>query len=354
MNVHRSGGGVHPVLTEVPTPAQIRRTSLVISTGTWVLTGAVVAVSMSTAAPFIDAHSPGYGTGPVMAVAGDGCFILSLQADSTLARFGVSAGRWPALFRWVTGLATVWLNIGAAALTKDLVGVVIHLIPPLLLLLVAEAGPAYRRALARSLAKRPQPPLRTRPATVPQAARQVVNTPLFTLPQTPFTPAPQPAATLSPSLGTEIRETLPAGPAETVNTEPVHPAPTPVHPAPADTAEAPADPPPGAADDVIDGPVYPAGPRPVNTPKPEAFTAGDEVNANTNETSTDPPDDDREEPAAVRLDEVEAARVIEQCWRDDVAQREAARRSTRSPAYVSRLYKRFNEQYGADDAPAAA
>ncbi|MFJ9772722.1 hypothetical protein ACIRVF_16015 [Kitasatospora sp. NPDC101157] len=333
------------MLTEVPTPAQIRRTSLVISTGTWVLTGAVVAVSMSTAAPFIDAHSPGYGTGPVMAVAGDGCFILSLQADSTLARFGVSAGRWPALFRWVTGLATVWLNIGAAALAQDLVGVVIHLIPPLLLLLVAEAGPAYRRALAR-LAKRPHPPLRTRPATVPQAARQVVNVPLFTLPQAPFTPAPQPAATLPTAPGADSREALPAGPAEAVNIEPVHPVLTPVHPAPTDTAEPITDPAPDTAEDVIDGPVYPTGPDPVNTPEPEAFTADDEVNTDT--------EDDDEEPAAVRLDEAEAARVIEQCWRDRVAQREAARRSTRSPAYVSRLYKRFNEQYGADDAPAAA
>lgn len=348
MNVHRAGGGVHPVLTEVPTEAQIRRTSRVISAGTWVLTGAVVAVSMSTAAPFIDAHSPGYGTGPIMAVASDGCFILSLQSDSVLSRFGVKPGAWPAAFRWVTGLATVWLNIGAAALESDLVGVVIHLIPPLLLLLVAEAGPAYRRALAR-LANRARPPLHTRPATIPQAARQVVNIPLFTLPTAPFTPAPQAAVPLPPGSAPGAWEALPAGGANAVNTEPVHPALTPVHPAPADATEPLASPAPDAAEDVVDGPVYPAGPGPVNTPEPEPFTADAEVN-------TDPEDDDREEPAAVRLDEAEAARVIEQCWRDRVSQREAARRSTRSPAYVSRLYKRFNfnEQDGADDAPAAA
>ncbi|MFD7448279.1 hypothetical protein [Kitasatospora sp. NPDC059827] len=346
MNVHRQGGGVHPVLTEVPTPAQIRRTSLVISIGTWVLTGAVVAVSMSTAAPFIAAHSPGYGTGPVMAIATDGCFILSLQSDSTLARFGVSGGHWPAAFRWVTGLATVWLNIGAAALVGDLVGVVIHLIPPLLLLLVAEAGPAYRRALAR-LAQRPQPPLRTRPATVPPAARQAVNTPLFTLPQAPFTPAPRPAATLPPDPGAEPREAVAAGPAQAVNTEPVHPALTTVHPAPADTAEPIAAPAPEVADDVIDGPVYPDGPDVVNTPEPEAFTAEDEVNTPSDEVNTDP-----REP--VRLDEAEAARVIEQCWRDGVSQRQAAQRSTRAASYVNVVYKRLNEQYGADDAPAAA
>ncbi|MER7579973.1 hypothetical protein [Kitasatospora sp. NPDC097691] len=334
------------MLTEVPTRTQIRRTSRVISAGTWVLTGAVVAVSMSTAAPFIDAHSTGYGTGPVMAVAGDGCFILSLQADSTLSRFGVKPGRWPAVFRWVTGLATVWLNIGAAALAKDLVGVVIHLIPPLLLLLVAEAGPAYRRSLAR-LARRSQPPLRTRPATVPQAARQVVNVPLFTLPTAPFTLLPPPVATVPTGPAPDAREALPAGPADKVNSEPVHPALTPVHPAAVDPAEPIADPAPEPGDDVIDGPVYPDGPDPVNTPEPEPFTAEHEVNAHADQVNTDSPE-------PIRLDEAEAARVIEECWRDRVSQREAARRSTRSPAYVNIVYKRLNEQQDGDAEAVAA
>ncbi|WP_404869159.1 hypothetical protein ACI1MP_20005 [Kitasatospora griseola] len=294
---------------------------------------------MSTAAPFIDDHSRGYGTGPVMAVASDGCFILSLQADSTLARFGVSAGRWPALFRWVTGLATVWLNIGAAALAKDLVGVVIHLIPPLLLLLVAEAGPAYRRALAR-IAQRPQTPLRKQPAPAPQAAPQVVNTPLFSPPQVPFTPVPQPTATPPPTPRAEPRKALQEGPTEAVNTEPVHPALTPVHPAPADTAEPITEPAPENTEDVIEDPVDSDGPSPVNTPEPEAFTTDGEVNT---------------APATVRLGEAEAARVIEQCWRDGVSQRQAAQRSTRAASYVNAVYKRLNEQKAADaEAMAAA
>ncbi|MEW2149860.1 hypothetical protein AB0909_11480 [Streptomyces albidoflavus] len=140
------------VFTGAPTAREVARTGRVITVVTWLLTGAVVLVSMSTAAPFIDAHSEGYATGPLLALAVDGCFILGLQSDSTLARFGVAAGAWATAFRWVTGLSTVWLNIGHAALTGDLVGVVVHLIPPLLLLLVAEAGPAWRRAMGGALA----------------------------------------------------------------------------------------------------------------------------------------------------------------------------------------------------------
>ncbi|MFB7917855.1 hypothetical protein [Streptomyces sp. NPDC056061] len=140
------------VFTGAPNAREVVRTGRVITVVTWLLTAAVVAVSMSTAAPFIDAHSEGYATGPLLAVAVDGCFILGLQSDSTLARFGVAAGAWATAFRWVTGLSTVWLNIGHAALSLDLVGVVVHLIPPLLLLLVAEAGPAWRRAMGGALA----------------------------------------------------------------------------------------------------------------------------------------------------------------------------------------------------------
>ncbi|MET8740312.1 hypothetical protein [Streptomyces sp. NPDC004728] len=141
------------VFTGAPSAREVARTGRVITVVTWLLTGAVVAVSMSTAAPFIDAHSEGYATGPLLALAVDGCFILGLQSDSTLARFGVAAGLWATAFRWVTGLSTVWLNVGDAALSRDGVGVVVHLIPPLLLLLVAEAGPAWRRAMGGALAE---------------------------------------------------------------------------------------------------------------------------------------------------------------------------------------------------------
>ncbi|MFJ1707859.1 hypothetical protein [Kitasatospora sp. NPDC088346] len=213
----RDKHGPDPAGTEVPTEQQVRRTGRVITTFTWVLTGAVVTVSMFTAAPFIDAHSQGWGSGPVMSVAADGCFILSLQADSTLARYDADGGAWPRLFRWVTGLATVWLNIGDAALAKDTVGVAIHLIPPLLLLLVAEAGPAYRRALASLTHRTPGraaedkvAPLWARPVPGPAG---VYPAPVPAVPEPYPAPAPapvEPAVEVVPEL---LFMPLPARPA---------------------------------------------------------------------------------------------------------------------------------------------
>jgi len=325
------------VLTDVPTPAEIRRTSRVITGFTWVLTGAVTAVSMSTAAPFIDAHSPGWGTGPVMAVATDGCFVLSLQSDSTLSRYGVAGGAWPRVFRWVTGLSTVWLNIGAAALAKDLVGVVVHLIPPLLLLLVAEAGPAYRRALAR-LARRADE--ETTPVPI-----DGTDGPLYTAPQavhtTAPTPAPTAAVTPAEMPGSAVPVPASAEPGTPVSGPTAHPALTPSTTPHTPTAPAAADP----APQTLAGPAETLPARLVPT---DTLTATDAVNtpALTDDSPEDADADEAEEiPGVARLSEADAAAVIEECWRLQVAQREAARRATRSPSFVAKVYKRLDAQH---------
>ncbi|WP_234443693.1 hypothetical protein [Streptomyces sp. NRRL B-24484] len=300
---------------------------------------------MSTAAPFIDAHSPGWGTGPVMAVATDGCFVLSLQSDSTLSRYGVAGGAWPRVFRWVTGLATVWLNIGAAALTKDVVGVVVHLIPPLLLLLVAEAGPAYRRSLAH-LARRA-----AEEATPPPFDDGFG--PLYTVPEPVLTPVPTPAPTM-PAVapvtpGSAAPAIVPAVSGGTVNSATVHPVLTPatsLHtPAPA----APAEPAPEA-------PAEPVGTAPTDSVNTDAdavntplLTEGDTEQA----AGADDSEDDEPDAGAVRLSEADAAAVIEKCWRHQVGQREAARRATRSPSFVAKVYKRLDSQHD-QPVPAAA
>ncbi|WP_354641314.1 hypothetical protein [Kitasatospora camelliae] len=340
MSAHRPGEGAHRVFTEVPTPAEIRRTSRVITGFTWVLTGAVTAVSMSTAAPFIDAHSPGWGTGPVMAVATDGCFVLSLQSDSTLSRYGVAGGAWPRVFRWVTGLATVWLNIGAAALAKDLVGVVVHLIPPLLLLLVAEAGPAYRRSLAH-LARRageeatPPPfddgfaPLYTTP--------EPVLTGVHTLPPTGLA-----APVETPSPAVPIRPQ--AVPVAAVSGPAAHSALT----SAAVVLTPPAPTPDGAA---LETSAEPAEMRSVEPVSATVLTDTDPADSQalTDEPEGEDPGSDDVDADSERLSEADAAAVIEECWRLGLAQRKAAQLATRSPSFVAKVYKRLDSQHDQHD-----
>ncbi|MEY2243068.1 DUF2637 domain-containing protein [Streptomyces sp. BF23-18] len=51
----------------------------------------------------------------------------------------------------MTGLMTLLLNVGHSALSGDGVGVAVHAVAPLLLIVTAEAGLAYRRAIGGAL-----------------------------------------------------------------------------------------------------------------------------------------------------------------------------------------------------------
>lgn len=140
-------------------PQVIRRTNAVLSVGTWFLIVGVVAYSLMTTTPLVAAHSaPGWEkSGFLLGLMVDAAFVMALQADSVLARYGVGEpGPWPRRFRFFTGGASVFLNIWHAVEIRDWVGVAVHLIAPALLLIVAEVGPVYRRAMAEALARAEQ------------------------------------------------------------------------------------------------------------------------------------------------------------------------------------------------------
>lgn len=53
--------------------------------------------------------------------------------------------RWPTWFRWITGLASLFLNTWGSYSTGDKVGVAIHSIAPVILICTSEVAPIYRR-----------------------------------------------------------------------------------------------------------------------------------------------------------------------------------------------------------------
>ncbi|MCQ4046700.1 hypothetical protein [Streptantibioticus rubrisoli] len=137
-------------------PRAIRRTNAVLSAGTWFIITGVVFYSLMTTTPFVAAHSArGWEwSGFVLGLMVDAAFVMALQADSLLSGYGVAdPGPWPRRFRFFTGGASVFLNTWHAVEGRDWVGVAVHLIAPALLLIVAEVGPVYRRAMADALAR---------------------------------------------------------------------------------------------------------------------------------------------------------------------------------------------------------
>ncbi|MFJ3340017.1 hypothetical protein ACIPT3_02355 [Streptomyces diastaticus] len=127
----------------------IVRTRRVLTGGRWFLITGLVFYSLMTTTPFVSAHSEWAWSGWVLGLIVDAAFIMALSAEGTLAKYGVtSLGAWPVAFRWVTGLSSVFLNVWLSVSARDWVGVAVHLIAPALVMLLAEVGPVYMKALA--------------------------------------------------------------------------------------------------------------------------------------------------------------------------------------------------------------
>jgi hypothetical protein len=136
-----------------PSPAEIRRLSATITATTAVIAAITITFSVLTATRFVSSHGTPLWAAPLVAVATDCAFLMSLAADAFLARYGLpEPGDWPKRLRWFTGLASVGLNDGQSIAVHDFTAVAIHTVAPALLLLLAEAGPSYRRAFSGALA----------------------------------------------------------------------------------------------------------------------------------------------------------------------------------------------------------
>ncbi|MFD7837763.1 DUF2637 domain-containing protein [Streptomyces sp. NPDC059761] len=133
--------------------ASVRSSERALSVGTWLIVGGAVLYSVLTVTPLMAAHTPSAWrwTAPILPLVVDAAVVIVVRLDSVLARLGGHGGPWPVALRWMTGAMTLALNIGASALVGDLVGVSIHSVAPLLLIVTAEAGLAYRRAITAAV-----------------------------------------------------------------------------------------------------------------------------------------------------------------------------------------------------------
>ncbi len=132
---------------------QIAAAEKTLTIGTWAITAGAVLFSVLTVTPLVQTVTPDEWdwTAPILPIVVDAAVVIVIRLDSTVSRLGGSGGAWPVVLRWLTGLFTVALNIGLSASQGDLGGVAVHAVAPLLLIVTAEAGLAYRRAIARAL-----------------------------------------------------------------------------------------------------------------------------------------------------------------------------------------------------------
>ena len=140
-----AGGGVNAV--------QIRSAERALSVGTWLIVAGAMLYSVLTVTPLMARHTPDQWdwTAPILPLVVDAAVVIVVRLDAVLARLGGHGGAWPIVLRWMTGCMTLALNIADSALRKDLVGVAVHAPAPLLLIVTAETGLAYRRAITAAV-----------------------------------------------------------------------------------------------------------------------------------------------------------------------------------------------------------
>ncbi|WP_333740849.1 DUF2637 domain-containing protein [Streptomyces sp. IBSBF 2806] len=152
---------------------QIRSAERALSVGMWMIVCGAMLYSILTVTPLMAAHTPAKWawTAPILPLVVDAAVVIVVRLDSVLARLGGHGGRWPVALRWMTGTMTLALNTADSALRKDLVGVAVHSVAPLLLIVTAETGLAYRRAITAAVAAL-EAKQRAERAAVEQAARE--------------------------------------------------------------------------------------------------------------------------------------------------------------------------------------
>ncbi|MGW7076914.1 DUF2637 domain-containing protein [Streptomyces sp. NPDC054866] len=133
---------------------QIRSAERALSIGTWLIVAGAMLYSILTVTPLAAEHTPNEWdwTAPILPLVVDAAVVIVVRLDAVLARLGGHGGRWPITLRWMTGCMTLALNVADSALQNDLVGVAVHAVAPLLLIVTAESGLAYRRAITAAVA----------------------------------------------------------------------------------------------------------------------------------------------------------------------------------------------------------
>ncbi|MFP1627443.1 DUF2637 domain-containing protein [Streptomyces sp. 5K101] len=134
---------------------QIRSAERALSVGTWLIVAGAMLYSILTVTPLAARHTPDEWdwTAPILPLVVDAAVVIVVRLDAVLASLGGHGGRWPVVLRWLTGCMTLALNVADSALKKDLVGVAVHAVAPLLLIVTAETGLAYRRAITAAVTR---------------------------------------------------------------------------------------------------------------------------------------------------------------------------------------------------------
>lgn len=110
-----------------------------------------MAFSLQNIHDFAAAHGVQDPIAWFLAPAVDLALLAALMGDAVLSRYGLDAGPWATRLRWFAGATTVALNGWESIAAGDPAGIVLHVVPPTLLFVLAEAASPYRVKFAETV-----------------------------------------------------------------------------------------------------------------------------------------------------------------------------------------------------------
>lgn len=127
----------------------LRRVARALDAALWLVALAVGVYSLANVHTVAVAHGTDDPQAWLLAPIVDVALFGGITADSVLSRYpGVHPPKWGTALRWFCGGATWTLNVWDAAASGDLGAIVSHSVPPIVLILLAEAAPRYRQQFA--------------------------------------------------------------------------------------------------------------------------------------------------------------------------------------------------------------
>ncbi|MFJ2568625.1 DUF2637 domain-containing protein [Streptomyces sp. NPDC087568] len=128
-----------------------RKAGLIMDVVLLVVALLTMAFSLQNIHDFAAAHGVQDPIAWFLAPAVDLALLAALMGDAVLSRYGLSAGAWATRLRWFAGATTVALNGWESIAKGDPAGIVLHVVPPLLLFVLAEAASPYRVKFAETV-----------------------------------------------------------------------------------------------------------------------------------------------------------------------------------------------------------
>lgn len=175
-------------------PRHLRRVARALDAALWLVALAVGVYSLAN----VHAVAVGHGTGDpqawLLAPIVDVALFGGITADSVLSRHRVKPSGWGTALRWFCGGATWTLNVWDAAASGDLGAIVTHSVPPVVLILLAEAAPRYRQQFAQLVHTAPAVDPVPVPAADAPPAVVVAPVPVDTVPTPAAAPSRKPAS----------------------------------------------------------------------------------------------------------------------------------------------------------------